>query len=485
MRWFSLLEQSYEQNRTEASPKTSMQLSVEQFLPDDEHWQQLCKRLQTVSSLSAVVLTARQMGLWLARAIVEQQLRERAVASTEWGTCLVCHARLVSKGFVKRQMLTLVGQVEWKRRVGRCPHRCLGSQQTPLDDALNINAYQQMSTELMRLGCLLAVFLPFDLAAWMLQQLTGIAVSDDTIWQWVQVAGQQAMEQLKLQLQRLAEGQHPQVESLGEMLEAMPLIIAADGVTVPFRPQPKTPKGKIVWREIKVALLTRLGKHRTKTGETVTRLHQRRLVAVLGDINDLKPHLRLEALRQGMETAVQVVWISDGARGFWRLYRECFAQYAVGILDFYHAAQHLWKAASAYQNGNPARTPQMWFARMRHQLRHGFGKQIIKELDWLSKSKNTSEATKPILRQVRDYLEVHLDHIQYRAFKKLDLPLGSGMVESACKWLIQQRFKGVGMRWSEDGFNHLLYLRLAWVNQRFDALFSNENLSLHLYSPNK
>ncbi len=45
------------------------------------------------------------------------------------------------------------------------------------------------------------------------------------------------------------------------------------------------------------------------------------------------------------------------------------------------------------------------------------------------------------------------------------------LVESACKWLIQQRFKGVGMRWSEAGFNHLLHLRLAWVNQRFDSFF--------------
>ena len=45
------------------------------------------------------------------------------------------------------------------------------------------------------------------------------------------------------------------------------------------------------------------------------------------------------------------------------------------------------------------------------------------------------------------------------------------MVESACKWLIQQRFKGVGMRWSEAGFNHLLHLRLAWVNGSFEALF--------------
>lgn len=33
----------------------------------------------------------------------------------------------------------------------------------------------------------------------------------------------------------------------------------------------------------------------------------------------------LVALRQGMATAAQVVWISDGARSFWRLYQECFA----------------------------------------------------------------------------------------------------------------------------------------------------------------
>ena len=168
-------------------------------------------------------------------------------------------------------------------------------------------------------------------------------------------------------------------------LEAMPLIIAADGVTVPFRRQPKSPKGRILWQEVKIALLVRLGKYQTKAGETVTRLHQRRLVAVLGDINELKPRLQLEVLRQGITAAQQVVWISDGARGFWRLYRECFAPIgAVGILDFYHAVQHLWQAALAYHDGNPARTPQQWFTGLRHRLRAGFGKGIIKELDRLT-----------------------------------------------------------------------------------------------------
>jgi len=353
---------------------------IEKLCLDDRDWQQLCIKLKAAITLTTLVLMAWQMGLWLARAIVEQQLTERAQVPTQWECCLVCQSRLVSKGFVKRQMLTLVGQVKWKRRVGRCPHHCPGSCRTPLDEVLSIRADQQTSTELMRLGCLLAVFLPFEVAAWMLQQLTGIAVSDDAIWQWVQTVGIQAMEKLKTQLQYLKNGRLPQVESLDEILVAMPLIIAADGVTVPFRRQAKTPKGKIVWQEVKIALLTRLGQHQIKTGNTVTRLYQRRLVAVLGNINDLQPRLQLEALRQGIATAAQVVWISDGARGFWRLYQESFAHCATGILDFYHAVQHLWQAASIYQDGNPARTPQQWFTRMRHQLRQGFGKRIIKEL---------------------------------------------------------------------------------------------------------
>lgn len=451
---------------------------------NDPEWQHLCHNLTNAVTLTSIVLTAYHMGHWVARRIVQQQLSERAQVQQQWNSCFKCGTRLVSKGLVKRRMLTLVGEIEWKRRVGRCPRHCLGSHRTPSDEVLGIQSYQQTSAELIRLGCLLAVFLPFNLASQLLLQLTGVGVSDATIWNWVQSAGKSAIKHLETQLQSLENGNSPPVEAFDQLLGAMPLIIAADGVTVPLRSRPKTPKGKIVWQEVKVALLARLGQHQTQSGNTVKRLHRRRLVAVLSSINDFKPRLRLEALRQGVKEAAQVVWISDGAPGLWRLYRDCFAEYAIGILDFYHAVQHLWQAAIAYRDGNPARTPQMWFARMRHQLRHGFGKHIIKELDWLSKSKNTSEATKPILRQVRDYLSTHLDHIQYHIFKKLGLPLGSGMVESACKWLIQQRFKGVGMRWSEDGFNHLLHLRLAWVNERFDALFSEENLSLTLYSPN-
>ena len=81
------------------------------------------------------------------------------------------------------------------------------------------------------------------------------------------------------------------------------------------------------------------------------------------------------------------------------------------------------------------------------------------------------DTARETLLTVYAYLERHRAHIDYAIDKDLGLPLGSGMVESACQWLIQQRFKGVGMRWSEDGFNHLVHVRLAWGNGRFEVLF--------------
>jgi hypothetical protein len=117
------------------------------------------------------------------------------------------------------------------------------------------------------------------------------------------------MTQLETELAALATGAEPAPESLAAELAGLPLGIGADGVLVPFRPQLGTPHGKTCWREIKVAILVRLGTQLTRQGARVTRLCQRRLVAVLGTIDALTPRLRLEALRQQVGTAGQVVWL--------------------------------------------------------------------------------------------------------------------------------------------------------------------------------
>ena len=433
--------------------------------------------VQQASSLSGMLLAAWRLGLAVALLVVQAVLYERAHAPAEAQVCPECGTPLHSKGFIDRQLTTLLGVLSWKRRVLRCPKKCHIGQVAPLDTALGLAPSQKTSVEVKQLACAFAVFVPFETASALLKRAIGVVISPAAIWGWVQTFGQRAMARLNKELEALAVGETPEAEPLEATLAALPLLVGADGVMVPFRPEKGSSAGRTIWREVKVGILARLKRYTNRDGQEVTRLERRRLVAVLGDIDDLSPRLWLEALRQGVRTAKVVVWVSDGGRGFWRVFRELFEGQCIGILDFYHASQNLWKAARAWLDGRIWLKPDRardWFEKVRHQLRHGEENAVLAELKTTLALNELPAGARHTLQNVYNYLVAHSAHINYEKFKELGLPLGSGMVESACKWLIQQRFKGVGMRWGEDGFNHLLHLRLAWVNDRFDALFLPE-----------
>jgi hypothetical protein len=131
-------------------------------------------------------------------------------------------------------------------------------------------------------ACALAVFVLFGVASSLPGMLTGIPVSAGAIWQWVREAVRKAMKDLEHRLEKAVDEQAVEEEYLPPEVAALPLLMGADGVMAPFRPKPGMPKGKTVWREVKVAIFARLGKRITRTGQETPRLIQRRLVAVLG-----------------------------------------------------------------------------------------------------------------------------------------------------------------------------------------------------------
>jgi hypothetical protein len=252
----------------------------------------------------------------------------------------------------------------------------------PLDETLGIAPYQQSSEELVRLGCRLSVMMPYAQASEVLRQWSGLSLSAGSLWNWVQAVGQRAEAALAEALSRQADDETVTPEPIDAALAALPLAIGADGVMVPFRPTPKTPMGAIQWREIKVGILARLGTRVTRAGKTVPQLLRRRLVAVLGTIDDFIPPLQLEATCQGVDTAPLVVWLSDGGRGFWRVYRTCFAT-AIAVLDFFHAASHLARATHALFGTLQSSEAQTWFRRWRHLLRYGQAHRVRRALTQL------------------------------------------------------------------------------------------------------
>jgi hypothetical protein len=256
---------------------------------DDPSVQRLLRVVDEAHTLTELILAVWALARILSLHLVEAVLAERARRPTSWPRCPQCGTWLHSKGFAKRQITSLFGPIRWQRRVGRCPQGCETPQVAPLDEALGIQPHQRTSGELQSLGCALAVFVPFATAARLLGWYSGGTVSPQAVWGWVQATGQQAMELLQEDVHALAQDELPIPEALTADLAAAPLLLGADGVMVPFRPTGGQPTGKTRWHEIKVGVLARLGQHRTRAGKVVTRLHQRRLVAVLGDIEALNP----------------------------------------------------------------------------------------------------------------------------------------------------------------------------------------------------
>lgn len=97
----------------------------------DPSLQELIEAIENSSTLPLLILSAWRLARVLAVRIVEDSLIERAQRPTQWPDCPRCGKGLHSKGFVHRQIASIIGIVHWKRRVGRCPNGCKIGQVAP------------------------------------------------------------------------------------------------------------------------------------------------------------------------------------------------------------------------------------------------------------------------------------------------------------------------------------------------------------------
>jgi len=78
---------------------------------DHDEFLEQTEALKVATSLSQMVYIVLQMGLFLARWLLEDELSRRASKALVWPMCPTCGTRLHSKGWESRQMQTLVGDI--------------------------------------------------------------------------------------------------------------------------------------------------------------------------------------------------------------------------------------------------------------------------------------------------------------------------------------------------------------------------------------
>ena len=172
----------------------------------------------------------------------------------------------------------------------------------------------------------------------------------------------------------------------------------------------------------------------------------------------------------GVHLAADVLFVADGAEWIWNRVRKVLADAGVPpervylVLDYYHATEHIAEALRCCK-GLSAKDREAQLRKQRDLLlQPGGPAQVVDQLRGLARGRRARAVNKEA-----DYLEGHLDHMQYAKLRSMALPIGSGIVESAVRRLVNLRFKSASMCWRADHLLPLLYLRAILKAGKWDA----------------
>ncbi len=147
------------------------------------------------------------------------------------------------------------------------------------------------------------------------------------------------------------------------------------------------------------------------------------------------------------------------------------------ILDFYHAMERVWTLADVLF-GDDARGRWAWGRRMGTLLKKPNGPfRVLHAAAALKARRILNGVAEAEYQKACNYLRERTKWMQYAEYARLQLPLGSGIVEAACKTIYTQRLKLSGMRWTKVGAQVILNLRVALLSGVWDTAYRHTLLS--------
>lgn len=162
----------------------------------------------------------------------------------------------------------------------------------------------------------------------------------------------------------------------------------------------------------------------------------------------------------GLESKVHVV--CDGATWIREQATNAFGKQGKVLIDFYHVCEYLSQAGQSLKDA-----PKRWLKVQKKRLREGRIVLLIKELSRHLEPKNTPEEDAPVRKALR-YLQNRIDALDYKKAISEKLPIGSGLIESGHKHVLQARMKIPGAAWNMKNAEAMAQSRAFRANQQWD-----------------
>ena len=231
------------------------------------------------------------------------------------------------------------------------------------------------------------------------------------------------------------------------------------GVSYTVDPKPRSP-------EVLAELLidpeaARARRQRQKEPNESPRAQQvRRVASLVRTKQAVMELIKADAERRDPQHCKPLVVLLDGALGLWSLATTLFKEWkrVTFVLDIMHVVGYLWSAANALF-GEASQAGTHWVQQKLTEILRGRVGYVIGGLRQRLTKQQLRKSVREALAKVITFFQNHRRWMRYDVYLAAGLPVGTGVVESACGSVVKHRMEGEGKRWSLKGAEAILTLR--------------------------
>jgi hypothetical protein len=138
------------------------------------------------------------------------------------------------------------------------------------------------------------------------------------------------------------------------------------------------------------------------------------------------------------------------------------------VLDIIHATEYLWDTANALLGEtHPQRLA--WVGAYLEPLLAGQTDAVITALEAEGKDPTCTVTQRQAVQRTVGYYRRNQPYMHDDEYLARGWPIGTGVVEGACRHLVKDRLEQSGMRWTTVGAQAVLDLRAVRINGHWDA----------------
>lgn len=380
------------------------------------------------------------------RMILEPGLQE---ISRQMPTPCCCGRRMKNCGFRTIGVLTTCGEIPVSRRRYRCGS--CGRESYPADAQICCGRHRLTRPLAMRV-CQLATVEHFPHLPQMLSDQHGVTLGHETIVELVHDVGSNLDRIRKAEAQNAARKWRTTTPAMKVASPPQRIYISVDGAmycTNQTEPDPLHPgQRRLIWQQMKVGCIY---------WQDAKDVWHKQILWGRESPEEFGLSLWRLARECGYQQATERIFASDGGAWCWDIHRLYFSD-AAGILDWYHASEHIWEAARIVSPGEFSN----WADAALQNLRENGGTGL---LSWLIPQIALHRGkVRVALESLRDYVATKVESMNYSDYRQRGWQIGTGMVESTCKQLVGVRLKGPGMHWTEQGAIAITALKATDLN---------------------